>query len=132
MLPGYLWLLSLLLLSKYGKSVAVDVEAISVDGIVIFSVRGAIEPGSRRKPPESTMKWTLPNVASMSLRSPKGAERNASVCGVNSRDPQRIELLELDNIGADGIGDAGEEVADKIGAADEVPCTSSFPTDGAN
>jgi hypothetical protein len=39
-----------------GKSVAFDVEAISVDGVEVFFVSGAIDPRSRRKPPESMMK----------------------------------------------------------------------------
>ena len=78
------------------------------------------------------MKWTLPNVAAMLPRGPRGVERNASVCGVNSRDPQRIEFLKFVGDGADGIGDAGKDVVDVIGAADEVPCTRRIPTDGAN
>ena len=63
---------------------------------------------------------------------PEKAGRDASVCGVNSKDPKRIEFPEFGDDGADGDGDAGEDVADTIGLADEVPCTSRFPTDGAN
>ncbi len=66
-------------------------------------------------------------------RRPEKAERDASVCGVNSKDPKRIEFPELGDEGADdGVGDAGEVVVDTIGSADEVPCTSRFPTDGTN
>ena len=65
-------------------------------------------------------------------RRPEKAERDTSVCGVNSKDPKRIEFPDFSDDGADGGGDAGEDVADTIGLADEVPCTSSFPTDGAN
>ena len=60
------------------------------------------------------------------------AERDVSVCGVNSKDPKRIEFPELGDNGADDDGDAGGVVADMIGAANEVPCTNRVPTDGAN
>jgi hypothetical protein len=64
---------------------------------------------------------------------PEKAERDASSCGVNSKDLKRIEFPELGDEGADDdVSDAGEDVADVIGAAVEVPCTSRFPTDGAN
>jgi hypothetical protein len=78
------------------------------------------------------MKWTLPNVASTPPRSPEGTERDASLCGVNSKDPHRIEFLELEDVGADGVGDASGNEADMIGAANEVPCTSRFLTYDAN
>jgi hypothetical protein len=78
------------------------------------------------------MKWTMSNVVSMAPRNSEGTERNAPVCGVNSKDPRRIAFLELENVGADDIGDAGKNAADMIGAADEVPCASRVPTDGAN
>jgi hypothetical protein len=68
----------------------------------------------------------------MPPRSSEEVERDALACGVNSRDPQRTELLEVGNDRADGIDDAGEDVASVIGAADEVPCTRRLPTDGAN
>jgi hypothetical protein len=44
----------------------------------------------------------LLNVMSMPSRSPEEAERDASVCGVNSRDPKRIEFHEIGDDGADG------------------------------
>ena len=60
---------------------------------------------------------------------PEKAGRDASVCGVNSKD---LKQIEFGDDGANGGGDAGEDVADTIGLADEVPCTSRFSTDGAN
>ena len=51
---------------------------------------------------------------------------------MNSKDPKRIEPSKIGDDGADGDDDAGEDVADTIGLADEVPCTSRLPTDGAN
>jgi hypothetical protein len=66
-------------------------------------------------------------------RRPEKAEHDESLCGVNSKDPKRIEFPEFGDEGADGdVDDVGDDVADMIGAADEVPCTSRFPTDGAN
>jgi hypothetical protein len=122
MLLKYLWLPSSSLLSKYGRS-----KAAAIGGAVVLSTPGATERGSRRKPPESTMKWTLPNASFMPPRDPEGSERDALLCGVNSKDPQRIEFLEPGD-----VGDAGVNAADVIGAADAVPCTSRFPTEGAN
>jgi hypothetical protein len=108
---------------------AVDV---AVDEVVVFFVPATIGPGSQRTTPESTRKWTLPNVMSIPSRSPKKVERDASVCGVNSKDPKRIEFPEFGDDGVDDGGDAGGFAADTIGTADEVPCTSRFPTDSAN
>ena len=65
-------------------------------------------------------------------RRPEKAERDASVCGVNSKDPKRIEFPEFGDDGVDDSGDAGGVTADTIETADEVPCTRRFPTDGAN
>ena len=79
------------------------------------------------------MKWTPPNVVSMSPRNSKGVGRGVPLRGVNSKDPKRIEFPELDDEGADDdFGDADPKEAGEIGAADEVPCTDRFPTDGAN
>ena len=116
------------------RSTVVGDEAVdvAVDEVAVFAVPEAIGSGSRGMPPESTRKWTLPNVMSIPPRRPEKAERDASVCGVNSKDPKRIEFPEFGDDGADGGGDAGEDVADTIGLADEVPCTSRLPTDGAN
>jgi hypothetical protein len=64
---------------------------------------------------------------------PEKAERDTSLCGVNLKDLKLIEFPELGDEGAnDDVGDAGEDVADVIEAADAVPCTSRVPTDGAN
>ena len=61
------------------------------------------------------------------------AERDESLCGVNSKDPNRIEFPELGDEGADdGVGDVGGVVYDMIEAADDAPCADRFPTDGAN
>jgi hypothetical protein len=125
-------MLSSLLLNEYGRSIVVSGGTAIIGGVVVFSKPGATEPGSRRKPPESMMKWTLPNVVSMPLRNSEGAERDVSLRGVNLKDPQRIGFLELEDVGADDIGDVGENATDMTGADDEVPCTSRFPTDGAN
>ena len=55
------------------------------------------------------------------------------MCGVNSKDPKRIEFPELGDEGADdGVGDAGGVVDDMIEAADDAPCADRIPTDGAN
>jgi hypothetical protein len=112
------------------RSAAIGDEAVdvAVDEVVVLAAPGAIGPGSRRTPPESTWKWTLPNVMSIPPRRPEKAEREASECGVNSKDPKRIEFPEF---GDDG-DDAGEVVADMIGTADVVSCTNRFPTDGAS
>ena len=75
-------------------------------------------------------KWTLSNVMSIPARSPEKAERDASLCGVNSKDPKRIEFPEFGDDGANDGGDAGEDAT--IGTTNEVPCTSMFPTDGIN
>jgi hypothetical protein len=99
---------------------------------VVFITLGAIGSGSRRTPPESTWKWTLLNIMSIPPRRPKKAKRDALVCGVNSKDLKRIEFPELGDDGADDGGDTGRVVADAIGTTDEVPCTSKFPTNGAN
>ena len=72
------------------KSTAIGDEAVevAVDEVMVFAAPGAIRPGNRRTPPESTRKWTLPNVMSIPPRRPEKAERDASVCGVNSKDPK--------------------------------------------
>jgi hypothetical protein len=57
-------------------------------------------------------------------RRPKKAERDASVCGANSKDPKQIVFPKFGDDGADGCGDTGEDVTDTIGTVDEVPCTS--------
>ena len=60
-------------------------------------------------------------------------ERDESVCGVNSKDPKRIEFLKLGDEGADdGVGDAGRVMVDMVEAADDEPCADRVPTDGAN
>ena len=116
------------------RSASIGDEAVdvAVNEVVVFSAPGAIGPGSRRTPPESMRKWTLPNVMSIPSRSPEKAERDASVCGVNSKDPKRIEFPELGDDGVDDGDDTDGFAADTIGTADEVPCASRVPTDGAN
>jgi hypothetical protein len=41
--------------------------------------------------------------------------------GVNSKDPKQIESSKIGDDGADGDDDVGEDVADTIGTADDVP-----------
>jgi hypothetical protein len=41
--------------------------------------------------------------------------------GVNSNDPKQIGSSKIGDDGADGDDDAGEDIADTIGIADEVP-----------
>jgi hypothetical protein len=55
---------------------AVDV---AVDEAVVFVSPGAIEPESRRRPPKSTRKWTLPNVMSILPLRPEKAGRDVLV-----------------------------------------------------
>jgi hypothetical protein len=91
------------------KSIAIGDEAVdvAVNEVVVLAAPGAIGSGSRRTPPESTRKWTLPNVMSIPPRRPEKAERDASLCGVKSKDPKRIEFPEL--------GDDGAEDDDNVG-----------------
>jgi hypothetical protein len=72
------------------KSTVIGDEAVdaTVHQVVVLDVLGAIGSGSRRMPPESTQKWTLPNVMSIPSRRPEKAERDVSLCGVNSKDPK--------------------------------------------
>ena len=66
-------------------------------------------------------------------RRPEKAERDASLCGVHSKDPKRIEFPELGDEGAgDDVSDADGVVDDMIEAADDEPCADRVPTDGAN
>jgi ribosomal protein S1 len=78
-------------------------------------------------------KWTLPNVIpSPPCRSEK-IGRDESLCGVNLKDPNRIEFPEFGNEGADvNVGDVDEVAVDMIEKSDDVPCANRFPTDGAN
>ena len=52
---------------------------------------------------------------------------DTSVCGMNSKDPQRTE-----SFGYDGVGDSSTNAADVTGTADDLPCANRLPTDGAN
>jgi hypothetical protein len=63
---------------------------------------------------------------------PEKAERDVLVCGVNSKDPKRIEFPEYGDDGAGDGGHTGEDEADTIGTTDEVSCTSRFPTGDDN
>jgi hypothetical protein len=116
------------------RSAVIGDEAVgvAVDEVVALAALGAIGPRSRMTPLESMRKRTLRNVMSIPPRRPKKVERDASVCGVNSKDPNRIEFLELGDDEADGADDAGEVTTDVIGTADVVSCTNRFPIDGAN
>jgi hypothetical protein len=116
------------------RSAAVGDEAVdvAVNEVAIVTMPKLIMSGSRRTPPESTRKWTLPNVMSIPPHRPEKAERDALVCGVNSKDPKRIKFPVFGDDGAGDGGHAGEYEADTIGTADEVSCTSRFPTDDAN
>jgi hypothetical protein len=78
------------------------------------------------------MKWTPPNVVSMSPRNSEGVGRDTLLRGVISKDPQRTGSLEPEGVGDDGVGDTSKNAADVTGAADDVPCADRFPTDGAN
>ena len=106
--------------------------ASDIGGVEVLSKPGAPVPGSRRKPPESMMKWTPPNVASMPPRNSEGVGRDALLRRVNSKDPQRIGSLEPKGVGDDGVGDVSENAADVTGATDDMPCADRVPTDGAN
>jgi hypothetical protein len=78
-------------------------------------------------------KWTLPNVIpSPPCRSEK-IGRDESLCGVNSKDPNRIEFPKLGDEGADdNVGDADGVVNDMTEATDDEPCANMVPTDGTN
>jgi hypothetical protein len=55
------------------------------------------------------------------------------MCGVNSKDPNRIEFPEFGDEGADeNIGDVDGVVDDMTEAADDEPCANRVPTDGVN
>jgi hypothetical protein len=113
------------------RSTVIGDEAVdtAVDETTFLDVNGS---GSRRMPSASTQEWMLPNVISNPPCRPEKAERGESVCGVHSKDPKRMDFPILSDEGADdGVSDAGGVVVDTIGAADEVPCTSRFPTDVA-
>ena len=61
------------------------------------------------------------------------AGRDESLCGVNSKDLNRIEFPELGDEGADGdAGGVDEAANDMVEAADPRSCANRFPTDGAN
>ena len=65
------------------SSTAVGDEAVDVgvDEVTAVAAPETIGPGSRRTPPESTWKWTLPNVMSTPPRRPEKAERDAKAWG---------------------------------------------------
>jgi hypothetical protein len=119
-------MLTSLLPSEYGKSTAAG-DGTTIFGVEVLDELGAPEPGSRRKPLESMMKWTPPNVASMSPCNPERVGRDVLLRGVNSKDPRRTESLE-----PEGVGDVSTNVVDVTGAADDVPCADSLPIDSAD
>jgi hypothetical protein len=83
--------------------------------------------GRQRNPTESIMKWTPLKVE---FKLPHGSaeiKREASVCGTNSKDPQRTE-----SFGSDGVDDSSTNAADVTGTADDLPCADRLPIDGAN
>jgi hypothetical protein len=45
-----------------------EVVDVAVDKVEVFVAPGAIGPGNPRMPPDSTQKWTLPNVMSIPSR----------------------------------------------------------------
>jgi hypothetical protein len=63
------------------RSAAVGDEAVdvAVNEVAIVTMPKLIMSGSRRTPPESTRKWTLPSVMSIPPRRPEKAKRDASV-----------------------------------------------------
>jgi hypothetical protein len=56
----------------------------------------------------------------------------ASLCGVNSRDPQWTGYLKPKIVGDDGVGEANTNAADVTGGADDMHCADRVPTDGTN
>ena len=61
------------------------------------------------------------------------AGRDKSLCGVNSKDPNRIEFPRFGDEEAGGdAGDVDEAADDMAEAADAGSCANRFPTDGAN
>jgi hypothetical protein len=60
-------------------------------------------------------------------------ERDELSCGVNSKDPNRIEFPELGDEGADDIAGDDDEAAESMAEGTDVEsCADRFPTDGAN
>jgi hypothetical protein len=75
----------------------------------------------------------FPNVISNPPGRTENIERDESLCGVNSKDLNRIEFPEFGDEGADdNAGDADEVVDDMTEEADDEPCANRFPTDDAN
>ena len=75
----------------------------------------------------------LPNVIPNPPCRSKKIGRDESLCGVNSKDPNRIEFPELGDEGADdNTSDADEFADDTTETADDEPCANRVPTDGAN
>jgi hypothetical protein len=116
-----------------GKSATVGDVAkdVAVDEVTTAVRPEVIGSGSRRTPPTLLLRWTLPNAMSIPPRRPKKDERDANAWGVNSKDPKQIGSSKIGDDEADDEN-AGEDVADTIGTADDVLRTSRFPTDGAN
>ena len=66
-------------------------------------------------------------------RRSKKVERDESLCGVNSKEPNRIELPELGEEGASGDAGGVDEAADDMAeSADDGSCANRVPTDGTN
>jgi hypothetical protein len=60
-------------------------------------------------------------------------ERDESLCGVNSKEPKRIEFPKLGDEGAGGdAGGVDEASDDMVGSADDESCANRVPTEGAN
>jgi hypothetical protein len=75
----------------------------------------------------------LPNVIPNPACRSETIGRDESLCGVNSKDPNRIDFSELGDEGAgDNASDADEVVDEMTEAADNEPCANRVPTDGAN
>ena len=56
-------------------------------------------------------------------------EREESLSGVNSQEPNRIGLPKIGDDDDDGVDEAADDMA---GSADDGSCADRVPTDGAN
>jgi ribose 5-phosphate isomerase len=65
--------------------------------------------GSRRTPPALMLRWMLPIARSIPPCKPEKAEHEAKGCGVNSKDPKKIESSKIGDDGADEV-DADADV----------------------
>jgi hypothetical protein len=82
---------------------------VAVDEVVTTVGPERIGSGSRRMPPALMVRWTLPIARSILSRKLEKAECDAKGCGVNSKDPKKIESSKIGDDGADEV-DADADV----------------------